>query len=612
MDLSIDQAEIVTKVATNLVEDSLKKAWEKTKAFFKDLGAKDSLRYQTAYETYLLNTKRKNSQIKTIIYRRAPKELYSFYECVGVEYSGKTICTDKITNLFEIGSKIIITGTGGTGKSIMFKHFFLNTIDETPFIPVMIELRRFNMYELKDISLFDTIYNVLCDNGFDLEKKYFEYSMKEGAYVFLLDGFDEVKRDRIEIITSEIKAVSEKYPENKFLISSRPSEEFIGWNDFKEAETESLTKQQALNLIKKIDFDETIKTVFCEELNNNLYDSYRSFASNPLLLNIMLLTFQKHAAIPERLNDFYEEAFVTLFNAHDATKDAYVRDIRSGLGCEEFKLVFSYLCFKSYFGGEFEFGEPRLRELISQAKDKLQKNQLAIDDYLDDLLHSVCMLVKEGLIYRFSHRSFQEYFAAWYTCKLTDDIQRKLLLNWIKESESVLGDAYFQMLYNLQSDKVNKIILCPIIEEVKKIYQENGFSMQLIRRMFDGLTVRENVFKDKKNYSFSLKIKDSYLCKGMLLTVRLNNYPYNNDDYFDIQQRVFEKIQEYCLGNNIARSSFYSLDIDEALSVLSEDEFLESVKWFEKQILFALKILDRCEGENISKKKKVSSILEEL
>lgn len=84
-------------------------------------------------------------------------------------------------------------------------------------------------------------------------------------------------------------------------------------------------------MIKKIDFDETVKEVFCKELDARLYDSYRSFASNPLLLNIMLLTFQKHAVIPERLNDFYEEAFVTLFNAHDATKDAYVRDIRCGL-----------------------------------------------------------------------------------------------------------------------------------------------------------------------------------------------------------------------------------------------------------------------------------------
>lgn len=101
-----------------------------------------------------------------------------------------------------------------------------------------------------------------------------------------------------------------------------------------------MNKQQALNLVKKLEFDEVVKDTFYKELDRTLYDKYESFASNPLLLNIMLLTFQKHASIPERLNDFYDEAFVTLFNVHDATKDSYVRDIRSGLGCEDFKLVF--------------------------------------------------------------------------------------------------------------------------------------------------------------------------------------------------------------------------------------------------------------------------------
>ena len=33
---------------------------------------------------------------------------------------------------------------------------------------------------------------------------------------------------------------------------------------------------------------------------------------------------------------FTREAFVTLFNVHDATKDSFVRDIRSGLSCEDF------------------------------------------------------------------------------------------------------------------------------------------------------------------------------------------------------------------------------------------------------------------------------------
>lgn len=94
------------------------------------------------------------------------------------------------------------------------------------------------------------------------------------------------------------------------------------------------------------------------------------------------------------------------------------------------------------------------------------------------------MLVKEGGIYRFSHRSFQEYFAAWYTCKLVDDVQAKLLLNWIQESDSVLSDSYFTMLFDLQSEKVNKIILCPILKEIKKLYLQYGFSIELLNILF--------------------------------------------------------------------------------------------------------------------------------
>ncbi len=94
------------------------------------------------------NTSHRNSKIKTIIYRRVPKDLYSFYECIGVLFNGKTYSTEKVTNLFELGNKIIITGTGGVGKSILFKHQFLNTIEETGLIPVLIELRSFNILDL--------------------------------------------------------------------------------------------------------------------------------------------------------------------------------------------------------------------------------------------------------------------------------------------------------------------------------------------------------------------------------------------------------------------------------------------------------------------------------
>ena len=114
--------EIVAQVAANVIEDSLKAAWEKVRKFFVDADAKDSIDYGDAYEEYLRNTRSKYSKIKTLIYRRVPKDLYSFYECIGVLCNRHTIDTGNVNNLLEVGNRIIITGTGGIGKSTLFKH----------------------------------------------------------------------------------------------------------------------------------------------------------------------------------------------------------------------------------------------------------------------------------------------------------------------------------------------------------------------------------------------------------------------------------------------------------------------------------------------------------
>ncbi len=164
----LNEQELLTNIATNATEIAITGAWNKVKKFFKDLDAKDSIRYRTAYEKYLLNTKQKNSKIKTIISRRVPQDLYSLYVCIDISYNGQTINTKNICNLIEIGNKIIVTGTGGAGKSILFKHLFLNTIENTAFIPVLLELRNFNEYDLHNISLYNSIYKSLCDNGFNL------------------------------------------------------------------------------------------------------------------------------------------------------------------------------------------------------------------------------------------------------------------------------------------------------------------------------------------------------------------------------------------------------------------------------------------------------------
>jgi len=240
----------------------------------------------------------------------------------------------------------------------------------------------------------------------------------------------------------------------------------------------------------------------------------------------MLITFAKQATIPDRLNDFYEAAFTTLFNEHDATKDAYKRDIRTGLSCEDFKRVFAHFCFKSYFREEYEFTEAKLHGYIHDAKEKIKINNFKVEDFQDDLLHSVCMLVKDGLNYSFSHRSFQEYFAAWYTCKLTDDVVARFLLEWLKKSNSINSDSYLTMLYDMQSERVSKIVFCPILKEVKAKYEQHGgFTRGFVSELL-GIGSMPVSNSNTEELRADFYISNSLTMETLILVLRLNKYDF--------------------------------------------------------------------------------------
>ena len=600
----VDPNQIITGVATELAKNAAISLWEKVKKFFQDMDAEELIRYGEAYEEYLLNTGRKHSQIKTLIYRKVPKSLESFYECTFVKCADKKIDTSNAANLLNLGNKIVITGTGGIGKSMLLKYLFLNTIKLTDYIPILLELRSLNSIDNEKFEIFSYIYSILVDNGFDLKEEYFEKSMQEGGYVILFDGFDELNRKKADLVGSEIKRLTDHYNKNHFIISSRPMDEFIGWNDFCEVSVCPLTKKQAINLINKIEYDESVKEKFLVALNENLYDKYESFASNPLLLTIMLMTFSNHASIPERLNDFYEQAFATLYNMHDATKDCYTRDIRTGLGCEEFKTIFSYICFKTYFKNEHEFSEPQIRDYIQQAKDKFGNIKFTVDDYEEDLILSVCMLVKDGLAYRFAHRSFQEYFAAWHTCKLMDSEQRRVLSAWLEQSNSVYTDEYMQMLFDMQPDKVNKLILCPGIKKIKDNYDRNGFTINFLRTIFDGVSIRS-----AKNdlYNFGLHVQNDYLGSIINVSCQLNGFV-----VIPSSDEVLQRITKVVRSLQKNPKSFSVLSFEKVLSAVPEDELLEMVGWFKHHLEFMFEILERYSDNPTKNKRKLSVIIDEL
>lgn len=509
---------------------------------FYDRKIKLEIDLKIAFENYLNHSKDRNEKVKTLLYPLEPKKLYSFYEPMDLSHGKKIIDITDFNKFLRISNNIIITGTGGIGKTMMMKYFFLKCISHEDYVPVLIELRGLNDPDDKNIPLIDFVYKKMQQMKLNLERKYFDYALKAGCFLILFDGYDEVTQTLRTKIARQINDMANEYNHNYFIVSSRSSDEFKDWNNFTELETVPLSKKKALYLINRLEYEEPAKTKFCKQLQSNLFEKYKTFASNPLLLSIMLLTFGDCASVPDKLNDFYEQAFDTLFHKHDGSKGGYKRNIASNLGYGDFKRIFSYFSFKSFLEDQYQFTYGEGIAYIEQAKSKI-KPSIAFDssDFFNDAITSVCMLVQEGSKYKFTHRSFQEYFAAVYICTLDDDEQKNIMAYWGKKTENCHNATFLHMLNAMQSKRVFKNFLKPVLVELDNFVLENKFSYtERFKFFFAKIVVC--FFQDQTGKSIKITHKNSYYHKVILCTCHFYIHEHEYRDLLPPFQNFFDNI----------------------------------------------------------------------
>lgn len=471
---------------------------------FKQRYTKARINFGNAFSIYLNNALEKYSKVKTLLYRNAPRPLYEFYEFNDIESDdGQVIDCENIQSVLEESQFSIILGDGGSGKTMLMRHFFLNALQDSNFIPIFVELRKLD----DTTSIFDYIYRCLNTLGFDLEKDYFKYALEQGMFVILLDGYDELRSTSKETFLPRLEEFCDMYYKNNFIISSRKSGSFISWQRFSVYHIMPLTKERALDLVKKLDYDVEIKDKFYKKLDNELFASHFSFASNPLLLSIMLMTFDQYADIPEKLHVFYAFAFDTLYSMHDATKGGYRRELKSKLTCDQFKDIFSRFCFKTYMHGLFQFSSDKILSYIGEAGSHIPGFDK--DAYFEDLQVAVCLLCEEGREYQFTHRSFQEYFAACYLNSLDDDKQAKACRLVLKISgKSLSADKVLDMLRDMGEDRFSKNYIVPMLQEIKGFCPVISDTIQqylygLVEYCFIS-AIPENIFAEECNLIYPI------------------------------------------------------------------------------------------------------------
>lgn len=531
MDINVIAASLIEKYANKIMTKSFSKV--------RDISEKLKIDFNIAFKEYLINSYDKYSKIRTIIYKPEPKYLYDFFECNVLKYKNSKIESCNIDNLLDISNFLIVEGTGGIGKSTMMKHLFLNELSKSELIPIFLELKDINSF---NDSFFDFIYTRINILGINFEREYLEYALENGCFLILLDGYDEVTSDRASILINEIRDFCDRYSQNYYIISSRPNDLASSLDRFSLFKMIPFTKEQAISLINKIDYDPDCKKNFTEQLESRLYNEHKSFASNPLLLNIMLLTFDNYAQIPDKLHIFYSNAFETMFFKHDATKSGFSRQVKSGLSFDDFKNVFSAFCFRTYMKEQYQFSYSELSYLLNEISK--QKISFMPCDFISDLINVVCVMFNDGLNYYFSHRSFQEYFTALYIQNMTDEQQYKVY-EFLLNKTSSLNDklTVLGMLIEMSQERFEKNALIRILTEIENRVDEKSNAYDVY---FDYLISNVSFIpegKDKISIGRGVRIKDNNRTKiecvfkiSRKYKLKDNNGNERNDSCFTIDE----------------------------------------------------------------------------
>ena len=299
----VDLSEIAIKGATDALKDVVKDIVKSTAKFAQKEYKKLLIDFEGGFGTFLDRNHRRLSRIKTLLNPSTPVSLEATYVAPNLRCDDKLYTEEQFLSLLPENRFAVITGIGGSGKSVFLKHLYVRFYQEKlGRIPFFVELRNIK----PEVTLIDHMFGQLsavAETAFDNEL--FRYAMKSGKFVFLLDGFDEIDTSSREELAKQILQLSYEFSENAIVLTSRPDGPFDSWDEFVVMKMEPFNKKQVLSLISRMRYDKTVKNDFARRVRETIFQSHANYLSNPLLATLMLLTFDQGAEIPTRMHVFF-------------------------------------------------------------------------------------------------------------------------------------------------------------------------------------------------------------------------------------------------------------------------------------------------------------------
>lgn len=319
-------------------------------------------------------------------------------------------------DLLDSSSQLLIFGAGGAGKSFLCKRILIDLARSRLSAPVLVRLR-----ELKptgdSFNLLKESYEVAGRAGLECTPGEFYDALRNGEITLLLDGFDELETEFRFTTETALSSLLQKIRAKNVIVTSRPIDGFLNRSLCLSAEIMPVDADKSKRLIERLKLGPKERAELLSAIQE-LFEQEDAIVSTPLLLTVFAITFDVYGqSLQQRMSLFYERAFDALWIMHDRTKDGFFyRPRATQLSAAEFQEVlgaFACITYLTETVQVYSFSTT-IQYLGTALRAFGHDEKTSPEDFLNQLVEALGLFIKDGANYEFTHRSFQEYYTAFF------------------------------------------------------------------------------------------------------------------------------------------------------------------------------------------------------
>ena len=359
--------------------------------------------------------------------------------------------------------------------------------------------------------------------------------LTSGRIQLLLDGFDEIDPSDVNSFLIKLGQFTDKYDKVQVVITSRQNESITGLNGFIKLYVWPFDNDQSMNLIDRIlayqgQLGERDKVI--QYISNGFLKKDGVFASHPLLLTYVAMTYPSYSRYNDNPSLFYKATYEALLSGHDDNKKPYDRVFMSVDNADQFSAVFKQFCAMSYKDGVLQFDTNTFDAYFYKltAHQRFENpHKMTLKNFKHDVCSTACMMYEQDVDIFYIDPGFQEFLFAEYYYQANEVEMDELVHSLSKTSFANLGrfDA-LDMLCASSELKFKTHVLLPFLEDIYTSDDAESF-MRFLQNDFDEIRiinideVRKSIYLLKINPEMILYPHNENHAKSILLNYILRN-----------------------------------------------------------------------------------------